>query len=109
MNTLHVGIDVSARELVASFFDDNSNPVISSAKYPTTPIGWREFSKLLSSLSKDYKIVCGLESTGDSHIGILHTLGAMDDIEIHKLNPASVHYFAKTPNVGAETDYIDVF
>ncbi len=107
MKNLFIGVDISARELVASFFDDNSNPVISSAKYPNTPDGWREFSKLLSSLSKDYKIVCGLESTGDFHIGILHTLQAMDNIEVHQLNPASVRYFAKALNVSAKTDRID--
>jgi len=109
MNTLYIGIDISSKNMVVSFLNEEGKSVIPTSTFPNNPNGWHSLSKKISSLHNFSKFICGVEATGDMHLGILHTLNAMDNVEMHELNPASVRFFARALNLSAKTDKLDSF
>jgi len=112
-NSLYAGIDVSSQELIVDFLDQNARPLRPPASFPNTPEGWTAVSSSLVATSSlcgpNPTIVCGLEATGDYHLGLLRTLQAerRRHIQVHELNPAAVKHFAKALLNSAKTDRLD--
>ncbi len=104
---VYVGIDVSSRKLVVSFVDDKGKDIRPTSTFKNSPGGWQKLSNIISTLKQSHRVVCGLEATGDHHIGILNVLNSIEGIEVHELNPASVKAFARVLNMSAKTDRLD--
>ncbi len=111
--SLYAGVDVSAKELVTVFLDSEARPLRPPATFPNTPEGWTALCSALvaasSLLGPDSSIICGVEATGDHHLGLIRTLKKerRRPIQVHELNPAAVRHFAKALLASAKTDRLD--
>lgn len=99
----HVGIDVSATELVVSI--SGIAAVENNLIFSNTPSGYQQLIKRLTKQNRTASV--GLESTGVYSQPVALALHGIKALTVHVLNPRAVKDFARASMARAKTDKQD--